>query len=72
MNDLDAALLSAHEAGDKARLVALYRQAAEGADSEKASGFYLTHAYVFALEIGHPDAASLRKRLVAMGRETPI
>ena len=71
---LDAALLKAHAAGDAARLVALYTEAADveeaGGDIEAAC-FYLTHAYVFALEAGLAEAALLNKRLVAHGRDTP-
>ena len=69
MNDLDARLLAAHDRDDREALVALYREAADRATSPEAAGFYLTHAYVFALELGHPDAPALRARLVAEGRE---
>ncbi|MEO9575835.1 MAG: hypothetical protein ABJ263_02820 [Tateyamaria sp.] len=72
MSDLDAQLLAAHEAHDVPALVALYRQAAAAADSDDARGFYLTHAHVFALEINHPDATSLRDALIEMGRETEL
>lgn len=67
--DLDAALLAAHAAGDKRALVGLYARAAEGAGSADAAGFYLTHAYVFALDCGHADARALHARLKAEGRE---
>jgi len=70
MSDLQARLLAAHDIGDKTALVALYREAADNAESEDQAGFFLTHAYVFALEQGHADAADLRRRLVAMGRES--
>ena len=69
---LDAALIEAHDAGDRARLVALYTQAA---DTEETAGdvdaccFFLTHAYVFALACGAPEAGSLHARLLAYGRE---
>ena len=69
MNDLDARLLAAHAADDRAALIALYTEAADTATDETATGFYLTHAYVFALEAGDPRTADLRARLVAMGRE---
>jgi len=69
MKDLDARLLAAHAAGDRAALVALYEEAAEAAKTPQAAGFYLTHAYVFALEMNHPDAPRLRERLMAEGRE---
>jgi hypothetical protein len=69
MSTLDAQLLAAHAAGDKAALVALYRQAADAAASQDETAFFLTNAYIYALEIGHDQAAALRARLVAMGRE---
>jgi hypothetical protein len=67
--DLNAALLSAHAANDLPRLVALYALAAEAAEPD-ASGFFLTQAYVLALDCGDARAAALRARLVAMGRES--
>ncbi|MEL7211849.1 MAG: hypothetical protein AAGK92_04250 [Pseudomonadota bacterium] len=66
---LDAALLAAHEAGDKAALTRLYTQAADEAGDVDAACFYLTHAYVFALESGAPEAVALRQRLADEGRE---
>ncbi len=69
MNDLDAQLLAAHEVGDVAALVGLYEQAARNAQDEDARGFYLTHAYVFALEAGDVKADALRAELIKMGRE---
>ena len=71
MIDLDARLLAAHAAGDRATLVNLYEEAANAAADETACGFYLTQAHVFALEAGLAKAAALRARLVAMGREAP-
>ncbi|MDU9003413.1 hypothetical protein [Sedimentitalea todarodis] len=70
MSELDARLLAAHAARDHRALVALYREAAETADTPEAAGFYLTHAYVFALEQDHPAAPDLRARLIADGRES--
>ena len=67
--ELDAALLAAHAAGDRAALSGLYTHAAECAPDETAAGFYLTHAYIFALEAGLPEAEGLRQRLKAQGRE---
>ncbi|QBY00722.1 hypothetical protein E2K80_08235 [Rhodophyticola sp. CCM32] len=64
---LDAALLAAHEAGDRAALIRLYMAASEAAETPQAQSFYLTHAYVFALEAGAPEAADLRQRLRDMG-----
>lgn len=64
MNDLDDQLLLAHERGDKAALVTLYEQAADSATTIDAACFYLTHAYVFALELGHANVTQLHARLV--------
>lgn len=72
MSDLDARLLAAHDRGDGAALVALYREAAEAAPDDDARGFFLTHAHVFALEVEHPDTAHLRAQLIEMGREIPL
>jgi hypothetical protein len=72
MTDLNSRLLAAHVADDKAALVSLYRQAAAAANDQNAAGFYLTHAYVFALELDHPDAPALRAELIAQGRETVL
>lgn len=69
MSELNARLLAAHADGDKAALVGLYAEAADRANGRDAAAFFLTQAYVFALDCGHPDAAPLRARLVAMGRE---
>jgi hypothetical protein len=69
MRDLDARLLRAHEDADTDALVALYTEAGRVADNETARGFYLTHAYVFALEAGMPEARDLKQRLIDMGRE---
>lgn len=70
MNGLHARLLAAHAEGDHRALVDLYTEAADQAENADAAGFYLTHAYVFALEQNHPAAESLRARLVADGRES--
>lgn len=69
MSDLDARLLAAHERDDRKALVALYHQAAMATDDENAAAFYLVHAYVFALETGHVDCATLHEKLRALGRE---
>lgn len=71
MSDLDDALLAAHAAGDRAALVHLYATAAETASGD-AAAFYLTHAYVFALDCGHVDAPILHEKLIAAGREAPL
>jgi len=72
MSDLDTRLLAAHAAGDIAGLVRLYQAAADTAPDVNARGFYLTHAHIFALELGHPDTETLRAQLIDMGREQPI
>lgn len=72
MDDLDAALLAAHAERDTARLVALYTEAADRSEARgdiDAACFFLTHAYVFALEAGAPEAAALNRRLAARGRD---
>ncbi len=69
MSDLDARMIAAHEARDQAALIRLYTQAADQANDLTAACFYLTHAYVFALEAGAPEAPGLHARLKAQGRE---
>ena len=69
MKSLDRLLLEAHDANDAAALVSLYMQAADQTDDIDAVCFYLTHAYVFALERGDKAANALRERLAAHGRE---
>jgi hypothetical protein len=69
VKSLDRQLLKAHDANDTAALVSLYTQAADNTDDVDAACFYLTHAYVFALERGDKAADALRERLAARGRE---
>lgn len=70
-DELDAQLLEAHAEADTGALVRLYTLAG---DQSEASGdideacFYLTHAFVFALEAGFPQADPLNKRLADRGR----
>lgn len=64
---LDLALQAAHARSDKKMLIALY--AAAATRRPEAAAFFLTHAYVYALESGAGDAGPLRARLVAMGAE---
>ncbi|MCU4653532.1 hypothetical protein N8I71_11875 [Roseibacterium sp. SDUM158016] len=70
MAALDAALLAAHARDDRAALIRLYAEASEAATGT-AAAFYMTHAYVFALEAGDPRSAMLRARLVALGADLP-
>ena len=69
---LDDALLAAHESGDACDLVRLYTEAADQSEHGQdidAACFFLTHAYVFALEAGLPEAGALNKRLADYGRD---
>ncbi|KUF08816.1 hypothetical protein [Pseudoponticoccus marisrubri] len=69
MRALDDSLLDAHARADTRALVGLYTQAADSVNDADAAGFFLTHAYVFALELGDGRAAQLHARLCAEGRE---
>ena len=69
MNNLDQRLLAAHDADDHMALVSLYTQAADAATELEAICFYLTHAYIFALEQNHPDAPALHALLKVHDRE---
>lgn len=69
---LEAEILAAHEADDRAALARLYTQAANLAEAENdtdACCFFLTHAYVFALHADAPEVPGLHARLLAYGRE---
>ena len=68
MNDLDERLLDAHARADTAALVTLYAEAGRTTPDLDAACFYLTHAYVYALEMGHPDVDSLHAGLAKHGR----
>lgn len=73
--ELNSALLLAHELNsnseDKAlTLVSLYRQAYELSVNENtdAAYFYLTNAYVYALESDHVDVEQIANTLRQAGR----
>ena len=73
--DLHSALLVAHEEGDQHALIRLYTKAANLAEAEgdtDRAAFFLTHAWIFALEKGHAECASLRQRLQDWGRVNEI
>jgi hypothetical protein len=70
MTGLQARLLAAHADNDRHALVALYQEAADTSADPVAQGFFLTHAYVFALELGDPRASDLHARLKAQGRDS--
>lgn len=68
---LDRALLDAHARQDPVALVRLYTLAAderELARDTDAACFFLTQAFVFALESGGPRADELNRRLADHGR----
>jgi len=68
MTTLQDRLLAAHACDDRAALVGLYTEAADTAGDIDAACFFLTHAYVFALEEGDPASTTLFQRLKAEGR----
>ena len=61
-------LLVAHADGDKHRLAELYERAADTADTDAAKYFFLTQAYVFALDCGHKNVSSLGDLLRSANR----
>lgn len=65
MSALDTAMRRAHARGDAGRLVGLCEQAATGASE----AFWLTQAWVYALEAGDRRATALQERLRALGAE---
>ncbi len=68
MRDLDARLLAAHARDDRWALVQLYAEAADTANDIDRACFYLTHAYIFGLEMNHPGVSDLHARLALHGR----
>ncbi len=75
MEDLNAQMLQAHETDDYQALVSLYAQVAdqcEEVQDVEATCFYLTQAFIFALDCGDSQAWELNRRLVAYGREVPL
>lgn len=68
MSDLNAQLIAAHAARDHPALVTLYTQAADQAGDIDTACFFLTHAYIFALELRHPDTEHLHARLAVHDR----
>ncbi|MBS8227045.1 hypothetical protein [Vannielia litorea] len=62
---LEARLLAAHAAHDGAALARLYAEAAEAGGP--GASFYLTQAWVFALEAGLPEAEAYARRLRQSG-----
>ena len=68
MGDLHQRLLDAHARGDRDALISGYTAAADAENDIDAACFFLTHAYVFALEAGDDRAPTLRARLEEQGR----
>lgn len=68
MSDLNATILAAHARDDRRALIGLYSQAADQTNDINTACFFLTYAYIYALELGHPDADPLYARLDAHGR----
>ena len=72
-SDLEDAILSAYAAEDQVELIRLYRRAADIAEAENdidQAAFFLTYAWIYALELGHEDATKLCQRLADWGRVT--
>lgn len=72
LEELNSAILTAHDDGDGVLLASLYAKAGRRmvADGNIDEGcFFLTQAYVFALERGLTDAEKLRTELVSFGRD---
>ena len=67
--ELDAALVAAHKIGDKSQIAALYADAAARETTPGSKAFFLTQAYVFALEASSPLASELRDQLIELGAE---
>ena len=69
---LEQRLLDAHGRDDPRELAALYVEAADLKEAEgdiDAACFYLTHAFVYALQVSDDAARPLQQRLWRYGRE---
>lgn len=66
---LEADLLKAHATDDLSAFVTLYTQAADHCDNTDRACFFLTQAWIFALEIDDPRAVALKARLINCGRD---
>lgn len=74
-DDLDDALIKAHQEDDFITLIRLYKHAAEAQEALgdiDAACFYYTHAYVFALQEGAAEAMSLSAKLAEYGRDAAL
>ena len=71
MDAAERELMQAHARGDGRAVALAYLDAADLAarsGDEGRAAFFLTHAWVFALEAGDPLAGDCHLRLVRMGR----
>lgn len=68
-NRFEAALRDARQTGDWSTVISMYVEAAEGHGEGNSEAFYLTHAYIHALEAGDVRADHLKARLVTLGAE---
>ena len=66
--NLESELLAAHESRDVDAIISLYAVAAERSEDSEREAFFLTHAWVFALEAGDPRAPEFHRRLRELGR----
>jgi len=70
MSDLESAILCAHTKGHGETLAKLYAEAAHTyIDDQDRAAFYLTQAYVFALEAGMQEALIYHTQLKSWGKE---
>lgn len=71
LDQLEQAVLAAHENGDLTQLAAVYGQAAShwrALGEEEQEAFFLTHAWIFALEAGAPLSEQYWQRLRSLDR----
>lgn len=71
LSELNQQILDAHAKNDKHALATLYHAAANsfGDNNIDEACFFLTQAYVFALELGLDTAGELHRLLVLYNRE---
>jgi hypothetical protein len=68
---IETRLLAAYEAGDHEAVAHAYAEAAEAAEAAgdiDRAAFFLTHAWIFALEAGDSIALDHRDKLALWGR----
>lgn len=68
-DELNSALLKAHDVGDVVEIARLYGSAGDMAEGVDEACFFWVQAYVFALEAGIPEADKYRANLRKFGRE---